>query len=835
MPESDKLLVTAGPNGIAASAVRQGVLAKRDHNEIDESTHVPARILWPALGFPAVIAPGGGDRAIAARTICLLVLSPRDPRHFPLSKGDVARHLRIVPWKNRRDKRYYKPGGPESFAEEEIEVRSMDAFDTKDHVPQRVDDGRIELVHLGGARDLSDPAAKNSFVVGLSTWVRRFYAGELGEFPLPVSQRLPYLYEVRIAEHVMQRFLPAESGGGDTMSRVSDAAAALTTSLHHVFWVNKGRTDNATHRSEEMHLLLQYYARASRFGHDGVSPFEDLKRAGHEASARKLLSEYEFDFGKPVAPANRTEVLHPVFIRRPTAELRIGHLTDIHLDIRTNVYAHRIRNAKDQSLKLNFHDWNQACIKLYAESKQSSDVMLMTGDLIDYGRGYNGRGPLGQDKSYWRDRNWFLFHDYLAAGDNYSTPVYTSLGNHDWRFNPYPPFTWGAPKPKDFATTREALKDAHGSGYDKKSYQLALRMVGSFAAWKIEGEGGLAIEGTPLETRIESVTWYLLVMNPFLDYAWHLPGGYHLVMLDWAKDEEVDLEVILGGQSKGRNTFPNTHGGPKAMKIMTKLQKELVEHVARSASRAKILAMHAPPIGPWGHWKDDELAEGRVRYNANDLAAAADHLKVTGLWGPRVFEGTDSQRADSLYRLRGAVFDEAGLLAISKGHAFPGWAYPTLALRMSENEPLGREADYGSFSRDGRHWLIWTLSKAKFSLVLAGHIHRRNVLVIDTVGKDLPPEWRGKWVVRCIRPERAASATEKPLFVNTTSAGPLGHCEVSRGKYMVAASGYTHVSVDAGGAVTAVEFRPDVCLAPTADEPPTLALPAAAPREKAMA
>ncbi|MGH8247169.1 MAG: metallophosphoesterase, partial [Gammaproteobacteria bacterium] len=69
----------------------------------------------------------------------------------------------------------------------------------------------------------------------------------------------------------------------------------------------------------------------------------------------------------------------------------------------------------------------------------------MTGDLIDYGRGYNDRGPIGTDESYWRDRNWFLFYEAIAGGTKYQKPVYTNLGNHDWRINPYPPFTLGSP------------------------------------------------------------------------------------------------------------------------------------------------------------------------------------------------------------------------------------------------------------------------------------------------------------------------------------------------------------------------------------------------------
>lgn len=813
-----------------------GQAARNRTNTADVSTYVPARILWPALGFPAVIAPGGADRVVPARTLCLLLLTNRDPAHVRLSKADVARHLRIVPWAQRREKRYYEPGGPESFKEEEIEVRLLDSFE-KDGTRHRTTDGRVELVEIGApGRDGREGASR--FVVGLSTWVRQYYAGELEGFPIPKEKQLKHLYEVTIFEHAMQRFVPAASGGGGgSMGLIADAAAGLASALYHVFWVNVGRTDNSTHRSEEMHHLLSYYARPSRFGHDGVPPYDETvayKDGKYKAEAQRMLSEYEFDFGKPVAGQNRTEVLHPVFVRRAGMELRIGHMTDIHLDTRTIAYAERLKNAADQTARLHFHDWNEACIKLYEESKKDADVLLMTGDLIDYGRGYRGFGPLGDNSSYWRDRNWFLFYDFLASGDKYSVPTYTSLGNHDWRINPYPPFTFGAPRPKDFALSKKELQDAYGKNHGDKVYKIALRMLGSFIYWKVQGEGRLNIPETPTETTVESVAWYLLLINPFLDYAWHLPGGYHLVVLDWANDEEVDLEVILGGQSQGRDAFPNTYGGPRAKLCPTKVQMELVEHVGRDASKCKILAMHAPPIGPWGHWKDDDLLRGRMRYNGNDLGAVIDKRGITGkrqpLLGrvlgahPSYFDGTDNERADALYRLRGANFDDATLQAVADGVTFPAWEYPLLAIR-GDYEPLGREADYGSFREEGRRWMIPVLRHAKFCLVLAGHIHRQNVLIIDTVGKDLPAEWRGKLVVRRVETDQAPAAPV-PVFVNTTSAGPLGHRELAHGKYMVAASGYSFASVSPAGAINRVEFRPNVALTPRPEEPPALELPA---------
>ena len=101
----------------------------------------------------------------------------------------------------------------------------------------------------------------------------------------------------------------------------------------------------------------------------------------------------------------------------------------------------------------------------------------------------------------------------LSSGGAYTRPVYTNLGNHDWRINPYPPFAVGAPSSKNFfykerpykgtveaekklrkwETKRadEALRAAHGDG-DKRKF--------SYAA-KAENELELLFENTAMPSR----------------------------------------------------------------------------------------------------------------------------------------------------------------------------------------------------------------------------------------------------------------------------------------------------------------------------------------------
>ena len=57
------------------------------------------------------------------------------------------------------------------------------------------------------------------------------------------------------------------------------------------------------------------------------------------------MDEYKFDYGALHPPYQRddgekrlTEVLHPVFVKRLSGPLRIGHVTDTHVDVRADVY-----------------------------------------------------------------------------------------------------------------------------------------------------------------------------------------------------------------------------------------------------------------------------------------------------------------------------------------------------------------------------------------------------------------------------------------------------------------------------------------------------------------
>jgi hypothetical protein len=511
----------------------------------------------------------------------------------------------------------------------------------------------------------------------------------------------------------------------------------------------------------------------------------------------------------PQSPApERTEVLHPLFVQEAVDPLRIGHITDLHVDVRADVYEDNLRGVN-----VDYNNWNTSCAKLYSHAKQSCDVLLLTGDLIDYGRGHLGIPNverLADDASYHVDRNWFLFYYLLASGNRYEIPVYTILGNHDWRINPYPPFAVvGAPGPEslinDYARftpeeLKEILRRAHGLG-DLKAFSYLIEASNELELWKEQPEQfykvlwrllkqtkAMDVKHSPAETRVESIAWYLFVINPFLDFAFQFPGGYDVLMLDWAEDEDVLFPIVVDGEKWHYlpwQTKAAAAHGPKARNGLTDLQKRLVEELVAKQGKAKILCIHAPPIGPHPAWTDDWLSTGRIEHSKDE--------KLPG-----------SARYTTHY---------------PNGTSREWYGHPIYAVRP-DGGLFGQAADHGSLQRH-RDWLIKELRKsdAHVRLVLSGHIHRNGLFVVhvpqsyrpdSVIGGQMLTRLVDPHVAGGVRPPAVTSTPEGdhgPLYVNTTSAGPRGHLYAAPKYDAYVDPGYAAIDLSSDGTIQKIEFR----------------------------
>ena len=165
-------------------------------------------------------------------------------------------------------------------------------------------------------------------------------------------------------------------------------------------------------------------------------------------------------------------------------------------------------------------------------------------------------------------------------------------------------------------------------------------------------------------------------------------------------------------------------------------------------------------MGPWPQWPDDELRDGRIEYDRYNRKPS--HGQVEG---------------EPWHHVR--------------------------ALQAPEDDPQGQVADYGTFGRK-RDEFIKKLHKSRVQLVLSGHIHRRNLL---TLWEQRQPLKRSPDLLVKDIPTSRASRAPQPLFVNTTSAGPLGHEHPTRDQSRLAKSGYAEVELSSTGKVHKVEFK----------------------------
>jgi len=150
-------------------------------------------------------------------------------------------------------------------------------------------------------------------------------------------------------------------------------------------------------------------------------------------------------------------VFHALALRPSDGTLRFIHATDLHVALHNDTYDVTLKvgeegvcatssvrfNNSNNNLRRFIHHVNDLadCGKL--------DFVLMLGDLVDFVKhNHSNKEDYGQN-------NWKIFIDIITGPETRAVglkknpgikvPVFTSTGNHDWRFFPYPPKAAAAP------------------------------------------------------------------------------------------------------------------------------------------------------------------------------------------------------------------------------------------------------------------------------------------------------------------------------------------------------------------------------------------------------
>jgi len=293
---------------------------------------------------------------------------------------------------------------------------------------------------------------------------------------------------------------------------------------------------------------------------------------------------------------------HAVCLTKRTWEtFNFIHVTDLHIAKRNDQIFDMILESKANERErddfkkryVNFNDHLRNLItqanQLAAENKV--DFILMTGDLIDYINPSLGKSD---------QTNWRFFHDILTG---YATtedrpeiplqvPIFTVLGNHDFRLNHYR-LSDGGDRWKEYGLNEKEFKQ-----FDKKEPNVRFP--------------------EQLEANLFGIADYLVNFNPDLEYVVNL-GAHRMLCLDSGEDEftaedaekfiEGGIKTVITEGWRAALTYYLMRsreisealggiigGGPKSAGLFSQ-QIDWASRVLDEANnRLTFVAMHAPPV-----------------------------------------------------------------------------------------------------------------------------------------------------------------------------------------------------------------------------------------------
>jgi predicted MPP superfamily phosphohydrolase len=260
--------------------------------------------------------------------------------------------------------------------------------------------------------------------------------------------------------------------------------------------------------------------------------------------------------------------------------------------------------------------------------KGKLDFILMTGDLIDYVK------PSIDDKAETKKQtNWRFFHDILtgyptAEGRDkvpLRVPIFTVLGNHDFRFNHYR-LSDGGDRWKEYGLKEEEFKQ-----FDRKEPDIKFPKQ--------------------LEANIYAVRDYLLNFNPYLDYAVNL-GEHRMICLDSGEDEftaYVAMKIIIDSVKRaitegwraaltfylmrlreiGEALGGIVGGGPESSGLFTQQIEWVCRVLDAAGSGLTFVAMHSPPVNKPPKVNIEDYSESQRQRDGKDTWIDMDDVDLS--------------------------------------------------------------------------------------------------------------------------------------------------------------------------------------------------------------
>lgn len=343
---------------------------------------------------------------------------------------------------------------------------------------------------------------------------------------------------------------------------------------------------------------------------------------------------------------------HAVYVRdRPWSQVRFLQATDLHVAGRNDEIPAVVAavTGRAPTAYVNFNDsvrtLVRGCNALHRQGRL--DFLVLTGDLVDYVSDNDSlRHPFGLDNvHYLRDlltgeptRTRARLADgrdmtvERPAVEELEVPVFTLLGNHDYRKNEYP--LVHVPEvalPSELELAVEAIGAVFGIPFGAAwAEPVATAIVHAVRGATVEqfGRFGLTLEeaaaytgGVPVISTDVGVRFveyeerapdpYPALFSPFSDHAVPL-GRSVLVCLDTGHDEGVarDIYDVIEGLAGLDESTANFLESDPDSTAFTSAQVALVARAAARSPGAVVVACHSPVLSTDG-LPDDDAREWR--------------------------------------------------------------------------------------------------------------------------------------------------------------------------------------------------------------------------------
>jgi len=344
---------------------------------------------------------------------------------------------------------------------------------------------------------------------------------------------------------------------------------------------------------------------------------------------------------------------HALYTKKSWDDFGLIHATDIHVARRIDGFRTKLKNAKKKYNRTDLengiekiNNWNDRFRDLirYANKLHEQgllDGIIATGDIVDY---------LFEERDNKFGGGNFEFFKKLVLGkvkyphkeatvEELKVPIFTTLGNHDYRINPYKLLAelsvfWGVINLKtikqfDNYNINETEARAIQDGRPKEepvtlsSGQIYEKEYGKPEIDKDAARKMVAIDKAP--------KYYLKYINRDFSYSVKL-GQNRLLMLDAGHDvgtpdgilETLAAYTVFGSEDTKSSVLkgtPNTKGF-----VQTDLN--LVAQALSEADGAIIIGTHSPPINTHGKEYPHYFRETE-HYNA-DEKEVANYLRRRG-------------------------------------------------------------------------------------------------------------------------------------------------------------------------------------------------------------